>query len=221
MRTNGTICQDREILFKRYPEGFVSLVATAYANKNFSCGEGRLCDPATLNRLLTRCNFYTSSDANKENKTLFQCVGLKFMNHTLRIWEIEDEVLTGFTLIAAHILPNQTNVNNRFLIEDTYDHYVRGVDYRGRLVMYPWDEIKGIEKFKILNLHRENSKKGKKKNQAVSGEQEQVEAENTNNNNDESNFNQVNNMNQQQRNTVNTVTLEEVRKGQKKEQSDL
>jgi len=218
LRTNSTICQDQDIVFKKYPQGFVSLVATAYANKNYSCGEGRLCDPAVFNRVLIRCNSYINSAANYANKTLFQCVGLKPINHTLRIWELEDEVLTGYTLLAAHALPNHTEVNNRFLIEDTYEHYVRGVDYRGRSVMYPWAELQGIEKFKILNLHRE-LRKNKNKTKEVSGEQKQEENNNFNNN--ESNSNQVNDNNQQQRNTGNSFPVEEVGKENKNGQSDL
>jgi hypothetical protein len=164
LKTNGTICQDKEIQYKKYPEGFVTLVAMAFANKNYSCGEGRLCDPGVLNRDLIRCYFQINNPENEiKKKTLFQCIGLKFLNHTIKFTEIEDEVLTGFTLIAAHLLPNHTISNNRFLIEDTYDRYVRGIDYGGRSVMYPWEEIKGIEKFKILNLHKER-KKNKKKN---------------------------------------------------------
>jgi len=181
LRTNGTICRDEEIITHKYPVGFVSLIATAFANKNYSCGEFQICDPGILNRDLIRCYYQINNPENKIlNKTLFQCIGLKFFNQTLNYFELEDEVLTGFTLIAAHVFPNETETNNRFLIEDVYERYVRGVDYRGKKVMYPWAEIRGIEKFKILNVHKEKKKRIKKESADKSEDQQKSETQEKN-----------------------------------------
>ncbi len=160
LKTNSTICQDKDLSFSKYPQGFVSLAATAFANKNYGCGEFRVCDPGILNRDLIRCYHHIYSPENREkNQTLFECIGLKFINQTFKLHELEDEILTGFTLMAAHVYPNSNETNNRFLIVETYENLIKGVDYRGNNVIYPWEEIKGIEKFKISNVHKKKKKK--------------------------------------------------------------
>lgn len=195
-QTQATICKDELTMNDKYPLGFVALVASAFANRNISCGEGRVCDPAVLNRDLIRCyHFIHNKEYNNKNKTLFQCIGLKFINETVRFQDIEDYVFDEYTLIAAHIYPNKTETNNRFLIEDTYEHYVRGVDYRGNYVVYPYSEIKGIEKFKILNVHKEKKKRNKNASE-TSTKENNSEATNTFTLTQESNINNNKELNQ-------------------------
>jgi hypothetical protein len=162
-KTSSTICKDVEIKGIKLPKGFISILATAFANKNISCGEGSFCNPSILNRDFIKCGFQLKNDKDK-NGTIFDCIGIEIIENKIKLNEINDYIYDGYTIVAGEIRNDTKKEINKFLIEEVHDlFYIRGVDFRGNSVFLHYTVVSDIEIFRIFDTRRNSKNKNKNK----------------------------------------------------------
>jgi hypothetical protein len=200
--TNSTICDDSGLREKDLPMGFVTLIATAFANRNISCGvdENTICNPLILNNGLKYCREIMNSKEFREmNLTLFDCIGLKKVEKPSILDYVNDYILDGYTILAAEYTTTHGDKDgdyliNRFLIEGVYERiYVKTVDIRGKSSILHHNKTTGYEIFRVL---KPKKNRGKNKNK-VNKVNENIDFNNNSISNSNSNDNNNNKNNEQ------------------------
>jgi hypothetical protein len=162
--TESTICKDIVVQGIRLPNGFITLLATAFANKNITCGEFGVCNPAKLNRNFMKCGFKLKTESDF-NGTIFDCIGIEIIEDKILFNDINDYIENGYTIVAGEIKnENNTKIEiNKFLIEEIIDRkYARGVDYRKNSLFLDYTVISDLEIFRIFDAKKIEDKKEKK-----------------------------------------------------------